>query len=115
MLRYLPLAEGSAITFLAPIFIVVLSRPVLGERPTRARWVASLAGFAGILILLRPGSAIFHPAVLLLIGAALCNGFYQLLTRKLPGDSAHTTLFYSALIGAVGFRWRCPGASTARR
>ena len=101
-LRYLPLAEASAITFLAPIFIVVLSLPVLGERPTRARWIASLTGFAGILVLLRPGSSILHPAVLLLIGTAVCNAFYQLLTRKLPGDSAHTTLFYSALMGAVG-------------
>jgi drug/metabolite transporter (DMT)-like permease len=40
-LRYLPLAEASAITFLAPIFIVLLSGPLLGERPTRPRWVAS--------------------------------------------------------------------------
>jgi drug/metabolite transporter (DMT)-like permease len=107
-LRYLPLAEGSAITFLAPIFIVILSLPVLGERPTRARWIASLTGFAGILVLLRPGSSILHPAVLLLIGTAVCNAFYQLLTRKLPGDSAHTTLFYSALLGAVGFTLALP-------
>ena len=107
-LRYLPLAEGSAITFLAPIFIVVLSLPVLGERPTRARWIASITGFAGILVLLRPGSSILHPAVLLLIGTAVCNAFYQLLTRKLPGDSAHTTLFYSALIGAVGLTLALP-------
>ena len=107
-LRYLPLAEGSAITFLAPIFIVVLSLPVLGERPTRARWIASLTGFAGIVVLLRPGSSILHPAVLLLIGTAVCNAFYQLLTRKLPGDSAHTTLFYSALLGAVGFTLALP-------
>jgi drug/metabolite transporter (DMT)-like permease len=107
-LRYLPLAEASAITFLAPIFIVVLSLPVLGERPTRARWIASLTGFAGILVLLRPGSSILHPAVLLLIGTAVCNAFYQLLTRKLPGDSAHTTLFYSALMGAVGLTLALP-------
>ena len=107
-LRYLPLAEASAITFLAPIFIVVLSLPVLGERPTRARWIASLTGFAGILMLLRPGSSILHPAVLLLIGTAVCNAFYQLLTRKLPGDSAHTTLFYSALMGAVGLTLALP-------
>jgi drug/metabolite transporter (DMT)-like permease len=107
-LRYLPLAEASAITFLAPIFIVVLSLPVLGERPTRARWIASLTGFAGILVLLRPGSSILHPAVLLLMGTAICNAFYQLLTRKLPGDSAHTTLFYSALMGAVGLTLALP-------
>ena len=101
-LRYLPLAEGSAITFLAPIVIVVLSRPILDERPTRARWAAAIMGFAGILVLLRPGSAVLHPAVLLLIGAAVCNAMYQLLTRRVPGDSAYTTLFYSALVGAAG-------------
>jgi drug/metabolite transporter (DMT)-like permease len=101
-LRYLPLAEGSAITFLAPIFVVVLSQPVLGERPTRARWIASITGLVGILVLLRPGSAILHPAVLLLLAAALSNALYQLLTRKLHGDGVHTALFYSALAGAVG-------------
>ena len=57
-LRYLPLAEGSAITFLAPIFVIVLSGPLLGERPNRARWLASITGFIGIVILVRPGSAI---------------------------------------------------------
>jgi len=101
-LRYLPLAEGTAITFLAPIFIIVLSGPLLGERPNRARWFASVAGFLGILILVRPGSAIFHPATLLLVAAALCNAFYFLMTRMLADESVYTTLFYSALAGTVG-------------
>lgn len=107
-LRYLPLAEGSAITFLAPIFVVVLSGPMLGERPDRARWVAALTGFAGILILLRPGSAVFHPAALLLLLAALCNAAYFLLTRKLVDEGAHTTLFYSALVGTLGLSLALP-------
>jgi len=101
-LRYLPLAEGSAITFLAPMLVVILSGPLLGERPTRARWVAVVTGFIGILILVRPGSAIFHLATLLLVVAALCNALYFLMTRKLADESAHTTLFYSALVGTVG-------------
>jgi drug/metabolite transporter (DMT)-like permease len=100
-LRFLPLAEGSAISFLAPMFAIVLSIPVLGERPTRARWLAAVAGFAGILILVRPGSAVFHPATGLLVLAAISNALYQLLTRKLPNDTPHTTLFYSALVGTV--------------
>ena len=100
-LRYLPLAEGSAILFLAPILIVMLSGPVLGERPTRARWIASITGFVGVLILLRPGSAIFHPASLLLLGAALFNAFYNMLTRKLLDEDVYTTLFYSALMGTL--------------
>jgi drug/metabolite transporter (DMT)-like permease len=107
-LKYLPLAEASAVTFLAPVFIVLLSQPLLGERPTRARWVAAVTGFVGILVLLRPGSAILHPAVLLLIGTAVCNAMYQLLTRKLPGDGLYTTLFYSALVGAVGLTVALP-------
>jgi len=100
-LRYLPLAEASAITFLAPIFIVLLSGPLLGERPTLGRWIASITGFAGILILLRPGSSAFHPAALLLIITALTNALYQVLTRKLVDENAHTTLFYSALVGTA--------------
>jgi len=80
---------------------VVLSRPLLGERPTRSRWIAATVGFVGILIMLRPGSAVFHPAVLLLIGAAVCSSLYQILTRKLIGDDSRTTLFYSALVGTV--------------
>jgi drug/metabolite transporter (DMT)-like permease len=107
-LRYLPLAEGSAITFLAPIFVVVLSGPLLGERPNMARWIATGAGFCGILILARPGSAVFHPAALLLVLAALCNALYYLLTRKLVDESMHTTLFYSALVGTVGLSLALP-------
>jgi len=100
-LRFLPLAEASAITFLAPMFAIVLSTSVLGERPTRARWLSAVAGFAGILLLVRPGSAVFHPATGLLVLAAISNALYQLLTRRLPNDSAHTTLFYSGLVGTV--------------
>jgi len=107
-LRYLPLAEGSAVTFFAPIIIVVLSQPVLGERPTRARWAAAIMGFTGIVVLLRPGSSVLHPAVILMLGAAFCNAMYQLLTRKVPGDNANTTLFYSALVGAVGLTLALP-------
>ncbi len=107
-LRFLPLAEASAITFLAPMFAIVLSMPVLGERPTRARWLSAIAGFVGILILIRPGSAVFHPATGLLVLAAISNAFYQLLTRRLPNDTAHTTLFYSGLVGTVALSLALP-------
>ncbi|MBS0327964.1 MAG: DMT family transporter [Proteobacteria bacterium] len=109
-LRYLPLAEASSVTFLAPIIVVALSWPVLGERATRARRVASVVGFAGILVLLRPGSAVMHPAVVLLLAAAFSNALYQLLTRRLLGDSMHTTLFYSASVGTVALTLSLPWA-----
>lgn len=109
-LRFLPLAEASSITFLAPVIVAALSYPLLGERPTRPRIIASLAGFCGILILLRPGSAVFHPAALLLIVAAACNALYQMLTRKLLGEAVHTTLFYSAIVGTIGLTALVPFA-----
>ena len=109
-LRFLPLAEGTAISFMAPMFAVMLSGPVLGERPTRARWLAVCAGFGGILILVRPGSAVFHPATGLLIMAALSNAMYQLLTRRVPRDSPHTTLFFSGLVGATVLSLALPWA-----
>ena len=107
-LRYLPLAEASSITFLAPMIVVALSWPILREHATRARRLASVTGFVGILLLLRPGSAVMHPAVLLLLGAALSNALYQILTRKLLDEGAHTTLFYSASIGTIGLSLLLP-------
>jgi len=111
-LRFLPLAEGTAVSFLAPMFALLLALPVLGERPTRARWLSALGGFAGILLLVRPGSAVFHPATALLVLAAVSNALYQLLTRKLPHDTPHTTLFYSALVGTVLLSAALPFAET---
>ena len=86
----------------------MLSRPVLGERPTRPRIAAAVVGFIGILILLRPGSSILHPAVLLLLATAFFNAFYQMLTRKLLAEVPHTTLFYSALVGTVALSLALP-------
>jgi drug/metabolite transporter (DMT)-like permease len=113
-LRFLPLAEGSAISFLAPMFAIVLAVPVLGERPTRARLLSAVGGFAGIVILVRPGSAVFHPATGLLVLAAISNAFYQLLTRRLPNDKPHTTLFYSALVGTALLSFALPFAEMPR-
>ena len=114
-LRFLPLAEGSAISFLAPMFAIVPSQWVLRERPTRARWIAAISGFAGILILVRPGSAVFHPATLLLLGAAISNAMYQLLTRRLTADTPHTTLFYSGLVGTALLSLALPWMETPGR
>ena len=111
-LRFLPLAEGTAVSFIAPMVALLLAYPVLGERPTRARWLSALGGFLGILILVRPGGAVFHPATGLLLMAAVANALYQLLTRKLGGDASHTTLFYSGLVGTAMLSAALPFAET---
>ena len=107
-LRYLPLAEGAAIAFLAPMFAIVMAIPVLGERPTRARWLAAIGGFTGILLVVRPGSEVFHPAAALMAFSALANAMYQLLTRRVPHDRPETTLFYTSTVGVVGLTLLMP-------
>ena len=100
-IQWLPLAEASAISFTAPIFVAILSGPILGERVEKNDlWVAAI-GFSGILLIVRPGTEVFHPAALLVGMMALVNAIYQLLTRKLTCDSPFTTFFYSGLVGAT--------------
>ncbi|BAO60735.1 DMT family transporter [Pseudomonas protegens] len=101
-LRYIPLAEATAVNFLAPLLVTALSVPFLGERVSRAQWLAVLAGFVGVLIVVRPGGALFTPAILLPLGSALCFGFYQLLTRKLSGvDSPTTSNFLTGILNSL--------------
>lgn len=97
-LQYLQLAETSSIMFSTPILIALFAAPMLGETLDRARWMAILAGFAGVLIIIRPGMQGFHPALLLCLMNALLYAMFNLLTRRLAAyDSPETSQFLSAL------------------
>lgn len=101
--RYLPLTVTGTIMFSMPIFVTILSIPLLGERVGPRRWAAILAGFCGILIVMRPWGAAFESAMLLSLGAALCASFYQILTRRLAGvDPTNTQQLYAALVATIG-------------
>jgi drug/metabolite transporter (DMT)-like permease len=101
-LRYIPLAEATAVNFLAPLLVTALSVPLLKETVTRAQWLAVLAGFVGVLIVVRPGGSLFTPAILLPLSSALCFGFYQLLTRKLSEiDSPTTSNFLAGIFNTL--------------
>ncbi|BBP75309.1 EamA/RhaT family transporter [Pseudomonas gingeri NCPPB 3146 = LMG 5327] len=101
-LRYIPLAEATSVNFLAPLLVTALSVPLLGERVSRGQWAAVIAGFVGVLIVVRPGGALFTPAILLPLCSALCFGFYQLLTRMLSGvDSPTTSNFLTGILNSL--------------
>jgi len=101
-LALMPIAEAVAITFLSPLLLTAASAWLLKERVRRSAWAALLAGFFGVLIIIRPGGGVFTPAAILPILTAVSFAAYQLLTRKLAGvDSTMTTLFYSAIVGTV--------------
>lgn len=97
-LATLPMAEAVALFFIAPLFITVLSQPVLGERVGAVRWTAVLIGMLGVIIVLRPGTGIISTAGLLPVAAAFCYAWLQMLTRRLGvTDKAATLSFYIQL------------------
>ena len=101
-LKFMPLAETSAISFLAPLLVTMMSVLFLKEKVELARWIAVLCGFIGVLAIIRPGSSVFTWAVFLPMGCAMASAAYQVLTRRLAGlESPYTSIFYSGLVGAL--------------
>jgi len=101
-LAYLPLADAGAIASIAPILVTVLAVRFLGERAPAGTWWALAVSFAGVLLIVRPGSSVFSWAALLPMCTAFCFATYQLLTRRLSGvDDGMATLFLGGLVSAV--------------
>lgn len=101
-LRYLQLDQTSAIMFTTPLFVALAAGPMLGEWIGPRRWAAILFGFAGVLLVTRPGAGGIHPAAILSLLGAICYALYNITTRILASyDSTSTTVFYSALVGLV--------------
>jgi drug/metabolite transporter (DMT)-like permease len=98
----LPLATVTAVAFAAPLFVTALSALVLREPVDRRSWWAVLAGFAGVLIVMRPGAATFEPAALLAVLSALCYAISQTITRQLGRtDSGATIVVTATMVSAV--------------
>jgi drug/metabolite transporter (DMT)-like permease len=100
-LRHLQLAEVSAIQFSAPILIAVLSALFLSERLDARRWLAVLAGFAGVLLIVRPGAASFHPAIGLALLNALIYAAFNLLTRRMAASETPESMQWLSALGSV--------------
>ncbi|MBO6948698.1 MAG: DMT family transporter [Rhodospirillales bacterium] len=95
-------AEASAIMFTAPLMLTAAAPFVLKEKVGVRRWISVLVGFVGAMVIIRPGQGALAEGAFWVLGAAACYACYQLSTRALSGqDSVLTTLFYSALLGAV--------------
>ena len=116
-MQFLPLTVTGAVFYTSPLFITLLSGPMLGEHVGWRRWAAVLLGFIGVLIIVRPGTEAFHPASILCLMGALCAAFFAIITRKLAGvDTAATQQVYSgvfALVFVTPFavaQWQWPSA-----
>lgn len=98
-LRYMPLAEASAIILAAPLIMTALAAPLLGERVGIGRWSAICLGFGGVLLILQPSSEVFRIESLLLVAAALFYALAMIATRNLARtDTISSIVVYGNLI-----------------
>ena len=101
-LKYLQLAQISAIFQVAPIFVTLLSAIVLKEFINIRRWGGVIIGMLGALLIIRPGSEVFSINIIMPAIAALCYASYVISTRYLSQEESATTNFiYSSLIGSI--------------
>ncbi len=114
-LRWIPVPTASAINFTGPLIVTALAAPMLGEKVGPRRWAAVAIGFAGAMIIIRPGGADTHWAMLLVLVTALTYAMYQIVTRKTStADTPETSITYIAVVGAalsslvVPFDWVTP-------
>ena len=100
-LQYLQLTVTSSIFFTVPIIIALASALVFGERLDAGRWAAIGAGFAGVLVIVHPWSAQFHPAMLASLVNALLYAIFMLMTRRLAAYETPETIQYLPAVGAA--------------
>lgn len=116
-LRYMPLPTAAAISFTGPFIVTALAPWLLRERVSARCWLAVALGFAGALVVVRPGFEGTSAAAFLIFGSAAFSALYQILTRKLSAhDPAETSITYIALAGFVlttiplPFVWQTPAS-----
>jgi len=116
-LRYVPLADAVAVSFVAPFMVTIMGALFLGEKVGVRRWSAVTIGFVGTLIVIRPGLGVVHPAVFLVVAAATAFALRQIISRALAAsDRTATTVAYTAIASVLlltlplPFFWRTPEA-----
>jgi drug/metabolite transporter (DMT)-like permease len=114
-LRFLPIAEASATSFVSPLFVTALSIFFLGEKVGLRRWLATAVGLVGVMIILRPGTGAFHPAAFFPVVSAFAWACTLIMTRMMSGrERVMVTMTYSSIVGfavlcaLVPFVWVTP-------
>ncbi|MBT4907277.1 MAG: DMT family transporter [Rhodospirillaceae bacterium] len=101
-LALLPLAFATSLSFTAPLFATVMAVLLLKERVSMARWITIAVGFAGVLIILRPGVAPVSPVSMLPLGFAIAYAFWFILMKRLGATELKTTTtFYQTVWSAL--------------
>jgi drug/metabolite transporter (DMT)-like permease len=107
----LPLATATVLAFSAVLFVVALAGPALGERVDRARWIATLVGFLGVLVVVRPGAVPLDWPVAAALGSAFVSALTVVTTKMLArSERTQTIMFYIGVVSvAVALPVAWPG------
>jgi drug/metabolite transporter (DMT)-like permease len=101
-LSAMPLPDAIAIAFAAPLFMTILSIPILGERVGPRRWTAILVGFIGVLIVVKPSDGVLQWGALLALASAALYALMLTLGRRMSTtESSHTVIFYVAVVSLI--------------
>ena len=114
-LRFLPLTEAIAITFASPLFVTALAPSLLGERVGWRRWLAVVAGFVGVLIMIRPAGDDMRWVVLLPLAVAFTFGLANIITRRISATEPSVSIMGVSMLSVTlvalatsPFGWRAP-------
>ncbi len=103
-LSRMPVAETTAILFLSPMLVVLLARPLLGERIGILGWTAAAVGFIGVLMIARPGGGLDTLGIVFALCSVGAGACYQLMSRTLAStEQTMPLLFFTALVGSLCF------------
>lgn len=111
---FLPVAESTAIGFVAPVIVTGMAALFLGEKVGVRRWAAALVGLVGVTIIVEPGTSAFQLASLIPLCGSFASAASTVTTRMARSERPDTTLLYSAVIGfavitvLVIFHWQTP-------
>ncbi len=100
-LFYIPLADASAAAFAGPIFLTAIAGPMLGEKVGPRRWAAVLVGFAGVVVMLRPGSGSLNWLILLPVASACLGALRDAVTRRISLTDNATSILFTTNVATV--------------
>jgi len=100
-LSYLPLADAIAIAFAGPLFVTIMAPLMLGEHVGWRRWAAVLIGFAGVLVIVRPGSTAFQWFAIFPLLASFLGGMRDIITRKMAASETTVAVLFVTTTAVV--------------
>ena len=110
----MPVANATAIGFLAPVVVTAMAALFLREKVGVRRWSAALVGLAGVMVIVQPGGSTFDVSSFIPLFGSIASALAVIGTRLAKNERPETTLFYSAVTGfavisvLAAFTWQTP-------